>query len=164
MTDNILGMDQAEFDRLTLLYKIQPVKEKPVTKASIKRDIANLKIQIEIKLIDGNIFDSVKDDEKEIARLKFKLRMLSNSTQVVNTSGLTPQQIERAREVDISNFIRVNSAKKALCIFHSERNPSMHIYKNKYYCFTCGAHGSTIDIVMQLYNLSFTETVKKIIN
>ena len=31
---------------------------------------------------------------------------------------------------------------KILCKFHDDKNPSMKLYDNGYFCFVCGAHGS----------------------
>ena len=48
------------------------------------------------------------------------------------------------------------------CPFHSEKTPSFHIIPDKkmYYCFGCGAGGSTIKFVMEMEKLSFTESVE----
>lgn len=48
------------------------------------------------------------------------------------------------------------------CPFHpGDDTPSMKIYpENKgFHCFACGAHGSVIDFVMRLYNISFQQAV-----
>lgn len=48
------------------------------------------------------------------------------------------------------------------CPFHSEKTPSFHVIPDKkmYYCFGCGAGGSTIKFVMEMEKLSFTESVE----
>lgn len=48
------------------------------------------------------------------------------------------------------------------CPFHSEKTPSMKIYKKDYHCFGCGEHGDTITFVQKMFNLSFQEALKKI--
>lgn len=83
-----------------------------------------------------------------------------------NKGIITDQNIALAKSVPIRNFIKVNSANKALCIFHKEDTPSMHVYKdNKFKCFSgaCGKSGTVIDIVMQQNNCSFVEAVKKLL-
>lgn len=51
---------------------------------------------------------------------------------------------------------------KALCPFHNDRNPSMHVYANNYHCFTCGAHGDQIAFVQEYFNLDFQSSCRKI--
>ena len=43
---------------------------------------------------------------------------------------------------------------KALCPFHEDRHPSLHfdIKRNRYKCFSCGASGNVIDLVMRYMN------------
>lgn len=69
-------------------------------------------------------------------------------------------KLERAKAVPIINFLAFTN-KKALCIWHSERTPSLHYYsdKNKVYCWGCGAHGDVIDVVRQIRGCSFKEAV-----
>lgn len=40
------------------------------------------------------------------------------------------------------------------CIFHSDRHPSMKLYKDHYHCFGCGAHGDVISFTAKLFALS----------
>jgi DNA polymerase I-like protein with 3'-5' exonuclease and polymerase domains len=44
---------------------------------------------------------------------------------------------------------------KVCCPFHDDTHPSCHIYDDHYHCFSCGAHGSTIDWLMAVEGLSF---------
>ena len=68
------------------------------------------------------------------------------------------------REICEFYGITVNRANKALCPFHNDTHNSLHIYKKKYYCFTCSAHGNIIDFICNYFNLSFNEAIKKINN
>ena len=36
-----------------------------------------------------------------------------------------------------------------LCIFHDEKTPSLKLFKNAFKCFGCGAHGSSIDLLVK---------------
>lgn len=49
------------------------------------------------------------------------------------------------------------SRHKSLCPFHADHHPSLsfHRGRNTYRCFTCGAHGGTIDLVMNHLRLDF---------
>ena len=48
------------------------------------------------------------------------------------------------------------------CPFHNDRTPSMKIYPRAFHCFGCGAHGSVIDFVAQLFNLDPLGAVKRL--
>jgi DNA primase len=48
------------------------------------------------------------------------------------------------------------------CPFHNEKTPSMRIYDKDFHCFGCGEHGDIVSFVQKLFNLSFTETLRKI--
>lgn len=43
----------------------------------------------------------------------------------------------------------------AVCPFHEDKNPSMKIYQNSFFCFSCGAHGDIIDFVMMMDEVDF---------
>lgn len=60
--------------------------------------------------------------------------------------------------------IEINRHHKALCPFHSDSKPSMHIYPGKrgWFCYVCNRGGSCIDFVMELFNLDFHDAIRKI--
>jgi hypothetical protein len=51
---------------------------------------------------------------------------------------------------------------KLRCPFHPDRNPSLNFNpkKNAFYCFGCGAKGTTRKLVMQLTGISESEAIK----
>ena len=49
---------------------------------------------------------------------------------------------------------------KALCPFHDDHHASLSFKKNKYRCWSCGAHGDAIDLVMKRMNMDFKEATK----
>ena len=53
---------------------------------------------------------------------------------------------------------------KALCPFHDDRHPSLHFKNNRFKCFSCGALGNVIDLVMRYMNISFKEAVEWMTN
>lgn len=61
-------------------------------------------------------------------------------------------------EPNRSGFVR--------CPFHSEKTPSLKAFAEgrRFKCFGCGASGSVIDFVMQLYGLTFWQAVVRINN
>lgn len=50
------------------------------------------------------------------------------------------------------------------CPFHNEKTPSLKVYPGSggWHCFGCGAGGSVIDFVMQLFNISFHQAIIRI--
>ena len=42
--------------------------------------------------------------------------------------------------------VKVGRNKKALCLWHNDRSPSMHVYREKVHCFACGRGGDAIDV------------------
>lgn len=67
---------------------------------------------------------------------------------------LTTGDVELCRRVPIHKIIgNPNTSRKIkiLCPFHGERNPSCVIFPDGgFKCFSCGAHGNTVDFVAQL--------------
>ena len=58
--------------------------------------------------------------------------------------------------------IDVNRYGKALCPFHNDRNPSLYVADNHYYCFACGEHGDVIAFVGKLFQLSPYDAARKL--
>ncbi len=53
---------------------------------------------------------------------------------------------------------------KGLCPFHDEKSPSFQVSPSKglFYCFGCQEGGDTLDFVMKVGHLSFSETVERL--
>ena len=56
--------------------------------------------------------------------------------------------------------IEVNRSGMACCPFHDDKNPSMKLNEEYFYCFGCGATGDVIDFTARLYNLSPKEAAE----
>jgi hypothetical protein len=93
---------------------------------------------------------NVKDARQKLAYL---------SPMKNKTGQITPDLIHQAKQRNISDFIKVPSSRKVQCIFHSDKAPSMHVYPRSFYCFSCQAHGSTIDFIMKQQSKTFKESV-----
>ena len=65
-------------------------------------------------------------------------------------------------EVAAKLGIEVGRHHKALCPFHQDRHPSLHfdIKRNRFKCFSCGASGDVIDLVMRYMNIGFKEAME----
>ena len=48
------------------------------------------------------------------------------------------------------------------CLFHDDRQPSLKLNPDFYFCFGCGAKGDVIDLVAGLFDLSLYEAARKI--
>lgn len=65
----------------------------------------------------------------------------------------------------ISSYVvlkREGKNRKGLCPFHSEKTPSMVVYRDtqSFYCFGCGAGGDVITFIRQIENLDYVEAVQ----
>lgn len=68
------------------------------------------------------------------------------------------------REVAERYGLQINRMSKAICPFHNDSKPSMHIYGGKrgWYCFVCNQGGDVIDFVQRYFNLSFRDAALKL--
>ena len=58
--------------------------------------------------------------------------------------------------------IDVNRYGKALCPFHNDRNPSLYVADDHFYCFACGAHGDVIDFAANFFALPLYEAAQRL--
>ncbi|OJU81427.1 MAG: DNA primase [Chlamydia sp. 32-24] len=82
----------------------------------------------------------------------------------------TQESLEALRQrVDIIDVIspyidlkKSGASYKGLCPFHDERSPSFMVQKgdNHYHCFGCGAHGDSIQFLINHNKLSFNDAVE----
>ncbi|MEV6107895.1 DNA primase [Streptomyces sp. NPDC051940] len=68
----------------------------------------------------------------------------------------------------VSDYLQLRPAGggqlKGLCPFHDEKSPSFHVSPAKgfYHCFGCQEGGDTVDFVMKMEHLSFSETIERL--
>ena len=74
----------------------------------------------------------------------------------------TVKQSVTVREAVQMYGIEVNRSGMACCPFHDDKNPSMKLNEEYFYCFGCGATGDVIDFTARLYNLSPKEAAEKL--
>ena len=58
--------------------------------------------------------------------------------------------------------IEVKRNGMACCPFHDDKNPSMKLNEEYFYCFGCGATGDVIDFTAKLFDLSSKEAAEKL--
>jgi len=108
--------------------------------------------------------DALEDKyETELKHLQMRVRMYTPRKDDEPEWRLTSNEIAQAKLVPISTFLKVPAHKKVLCLFHSDKQPSMHVYGTTYHCFTCSAHGTVVDIIMKTRNCSFASAVRFLI-
>lgn len=78
------------------------------------------------------------------------------------------EHYERARNVDIVDVLRMcgmypDRYGRYKCTFHNDRTPSAYVSHNRFFCFSCNEHWSTIDVVMKSQNVSKEDAVKMIL-
>ena len=103
--------------------------------------------------------------EAELTQLKSRIEMLKPRPEGLPDYYVTPNDVALAKLQNVKQYLPTSTIhNKALCIFHDDKNASMHVYGTTYHCYACGAHGTTVDIIMKLRNCSFTAAVKFLIN
>lgn len=72
--------------------------------------------------------------------------------------------LRRAKGVPITEYVQFNRQRKALCLWHQEKNASMVYYPkdNRVKCFSCGHLGDVIDVVEEKFLLTKGEAIRKI--
>ena len=75
----------------------------------------------------------------------------------------TVKQSVTIREAAERYGIEVKRGGMACCPFHDDKNPSMKLNEEYFYCFGCGATGDVIDLTARLYNLSPKEAAEKLV-
>ena len=58
--------------------------------------------------------------------------------------------------------IKVSRTGMVCCPFHDDKNPSMKLNEEYFYCFGCGATGDVIDFAAKLFDLSPKEAAEKL--
>lgn len=85
----------------------------------------------------------------------------------------TKEEISRVKDIDMIGLawdagLRARKNRdhiKISCIFHGpERIPSLAVYEGHFYCFGCNVHGDVIAFAKKLWDCSFHEAVKILIN
>ena len=74
----------------------------------------------------------------------------------------TVKQSVTIREAAERYGIKVRRNSMACCPFHDDKNPSMKLNEEYFYCFGCGATGDVIDLTARIYTLSPKEAAEKL--
>lgn len=131
-----------------------------------REDIPDTTKEIFIHVTNSRVDKAfIKPVEDEIKRLERIIRKHEWSQKPSPDGSITDLDIAHAKEFRITDIVAPSRAGFILCPFHSEKTGSCKIHKdNRYHCYSCGADGDVIDLVMKIYNLDFINAVKKILN
>lgn len=115
----------------------------------------------------------VRDGFEELARsirsdivgCEIRLSFLSDKKTTSDKGFITPDMVLRAKQYPIGSLVSFGRDKKAGCLWHDDKTPSMHYYAdtNSVYCFACAKGGDAIDVYRALYGVSFGQAVKALI-
>lgn len=78
------------------------------------------------------------------------------------------KDIEFIRQLDFKRVaeyygVDFDRTGRALCPFHSEKTPSFGVYKKHFgHCFGCGWSGDVINLVGDMFDLDFLQSVEKL--
>jgi hypothetical protein len=104
-----------------------------------------------------------------LQRLDFAARRVFGVRDLVGSDAAFDEKVARARQIPIldvvSQLLEVKNRGKsyvALCPFHEDKNPSLHIYPdtNTFYCFGCQKAGDAIGFVRLHLGYGFRQAVE----
>lgn len=58
--------------------------------------------------------------------------------------------------------LKISRSNMVCCPFHDDRNPSMKLNEDYFYCFGCGAKGDVIDFVTRLFDMTSLQAAQKL--
>lgn len=107
----------------------------------------------------GFIDEAIKFINDSIERIDDKIRR-KNIPHTLDAS-----RIDIAKAYPIDALIEFNYQGFARCLWHEEKTPSMHYYKdkNRVSCFGCSKHGDSIDVYQKLHNCSVKQAIDELI-
>lgn len=104
------------------------------------------------------LLDSMRFLDKEIKKCESELNFKNSR----NGNRITQNDIEKAKQFPLENLLQNIRNSKTNCIrgSHTDEHPSMDIRNNFAYCYSCGFHGDSIAVYMNLNNTDFITAVK----
>ena len=85
----------------------------------------------------------------------------------MRVTPVADQDLARAKEVSISDFVKLNGFDKACCPFHKEKTPSFTYYRkqNRWWCFgACGEGGDVLDFIMKRDGVELPKAISICLN
>jgi len=126
----------------------------------VRYSLVNKVPMINIELVVNLVMVMAPVHEEKDRLRQLERALLLRKKQKVPAGSITDVDIECAKATPIRSLITVRKDGKAKCLWHDDKNPSMHVYPDHVYCFSCARHGDAIDVTMAQQNISFIEAVK----
>lgn len=114
------------------------------------------------------------EDMDELIRLKKTARSISFKIREfygvkTKKSELWQVKFDKAKSLNIHHVIStltgVTEFKYNIsCPFHKDKGPSMKVYEDSFYCFSCSKGGSVVDFVMYNNDLDFKKAIEFLYN
>lgn len=139
---------QEDTHRLEALKSLQKVLLKERGEKLINPNKTPFHVNLALKWIDSEIDKEKEMMEREIQKIKDEIYNID---------------VKRARAYPIKNLIKVNRQRKAKCLWHDDKEPSMHVYPDHAYCFVCGKRVNAVDVYMQLNGCDFKTAVAALV-
>ncbi len=146
------------FDELRKIPKDLSKKQYETMLKEAKVEINRLKMTIreeknkmhETAFLDLRMADAIFKEEL----LKKKIKSFS-----MRFDG--PDRLAQAKQVPLDSIIDFKGG-FAKCPMHNERTASMKYYQkdNRFHCFSCGADGDSVDLVMKMQSITLPKAVE----
>lgn len=100
--------------------------------------------------------------------MSFPARRLARVAGRINDDDVKAVRDAVPIDAVVSDYLQLRNAGggnlKGLCPFHDEKSPSFQVSPSKglYHCFGCQAGGDTLDFIMKIDHLSFSEAVERL--
>lgn len=109
----------------------------------------------------ANLREKLQDAKLHPEKYNVKTLLLEKDILLGKVTGVTIDQIEKAKQYPITTLLDVTKKGNISCPFHPDRTPSFHIKKNNTFtCFSCHEYGDVIHLYQKLHKKSFIEAVR----
>jgi hypothetical protein len=93
-----------------------------------------------------------------------KRKVITENPQLLSKNWVSQEEIAIALKVSFNTLVKLNHNNSMKCPFHSDKDPSFHVFKNNTaHCFGCNWDGTIISYVMESQSLKFNEAVRYLI-
>lgn len=158
-----------EWRRLQLICSENPPAPVGLTKSEYNSLIKSNKESIERrKILIREAKNKLDDRSADFLQtgLDSMIAYEKNLKARVTTLGKTfdGSRLIAAKRIPIDSLIEVRNG-FARCPLHTDKTPSVKVYKeqNKWHCFSCGAHGDSVDIIMAINGIGTAEAIKVLV-
>lgn len=151
------------------LLKVESISVKRALVGIYKTGSDDFSIWFGEYLVKTFLFPEVEACQRHIERLQRLSRLFTKRSRKEQKQELLMEDaIQKAKNYSIERVAGDQLELKACgskyssrCPFHEEKHASFFLYPktNTYHCFSCQAHGDTINLAMRLYDLTFKDAV-----